>query len=287
MKGNLPDIEDTQALADWMEANLFLRRSISRAELRRHFSIQTEHDSETIDIALESLFNEIIYRNRIAAPVYPFIIDNPSIIVGTNPNLEHYKFLLLLELSPNFRKQGLQDVAEKIFDSLVIEALKKYVGDGGRVISFAWPPTGDRPSDFKEALQYLCACLHLPRGMSKDSYYKKDGGVDVVAWKSFPDDREAYWLMLIQCTIQKDWFQKSKDALPSIWLGRIDSGMQANVALAIPFKIPIDFLLWDELRHTVNVVFERFRLSKYLAAVDSTEIPNMIEWNQNEMAAFK
>ena len=61
---------------------------------------------------------------------------------------------------------------------------------------------------------------NVPVGKAFRSPYSKDGGVDVVAWRPFPDGRSGFPVLLAQCTIEKDYRHKAGDVDTRIWSGR-------------------------------------------------------------------
>jgi hypothetical protein len=287
MNSDIPDIENISALTDWVELNM-LRGSgtLSFARLRALLA-ETEHEPETIEVAINFLSDEVKRRKRASGPNYPFELTEFGIKLGEGSSVEIYKFLLLLsvcnaDLTPTFLSGG-----TKALDELMTLALKEYFGGRTEVLNFGWPPVADRPAKFTEALNWLAANVHLARGVAVDSEHLKDGGVDLVVWKPFPDDRETFLFALVQCTIQKDWLPKSKDIIVEVWSRRIDSGRTAMNVLAIPHAVPPDFERWDEVRGIINILFERFRILACLAEVPAALIESVTNWNQVQIAAMR
>jgi hypothetical protein len=89
--------------------------------------------------------------------------------------------------------------------------------------------------------------------------------LDVVAWKPFSDHRTAFVVAFIQCTVQLNWYPKGKDIIDNLWRARIGTAGSAPTSLAVPFVIHKNFPKWDDLRRTVNIVFDRLRLAQALA----------------------
>jgi hypothetical protein len=91
---------------------------------------------------------------------------------------------------------------------------------------------------------------------------RKDGGVDVVAWKPFKDRRSGFPIYLVQCTLQKEYVSKSRDIDLRIWAGWLEMDRDPITILAIPRSISPGES-WNEV--TANsIIFDRFRLVESL-----------------------
>jgi len=87
---------------------------------------------------------------------------------------------------------------------------------------------------------------------------RKDGGVDVVAWRPFQDGRPGFPIVLAQCTIESDVLAKARDIDIRQWATWLALDASILIALAIPGTVPRDES-WNELARN-NVVLERLRL---------------------------
>ena len=230
---------------------------------------------------------EIDRRQRIAGLAYPFVKENSSVRVRSTSSSEFYKFLLLLSLKKSpLRKGKKYNEVDELFDKVVGEAVKNHFGNGTKILRFGWPPSEKRPHNFKKALDWLSGETGVRTGNNTGTPKNKDGGVDIVAWKPFLDNRTAFLIALVQCTVQLDWFPKAKDIHDMLWLARLDTARPAILSLAIPFIIETNYDKWDDLRRLVNLVFDRLRLSEYLATSDSSSFIKMLRWNRKELPKF-
>jgi hypothetical protein len=175
-----------------------------------------------------------------------------------------YVFLLCLSVSEPLRSESRQQEVEHLFDIVVMEALCSYLSGESQMVHFGWPATGDRPTNFVDAVKWLAEKLGLPTGRGRTSPRSKDGGLDVVVWRPFRDERQGFVVILAQCTIAKDWFDKAKDIVKDVWRGWIDFGKDPTTCLAVPFVVPHSFGKWDELRRTVTFLLDRLRLCELL-----------------------
>ncbi len=285
---DLPDINEVYALADWFEIMFLLsgKTQISRVKISDVLVAKIGSTPQEIETPLNFLFAEITRRRRIAGEGYPLFIDGTLIKLDPQSNSEFYKFLLLVSQNGPVRIDKKFKEIDQLFDELVCEAVKKYFGDQAQALRFGWPPSGGRPKKFTDALRWLSDQTGMPTGQGKPGIKTLDGGVDVVVWKPFSDNRTAFVLALIQCTFQADWFPKGKDVIGDIWLSRVDTGKEAITSLAIPFVIPKNFDKWDDLRRTVNIVFDRLRLAEFLSQCDASSFTKMISWSKKEIARY-
>src|SRR5699024_4280 len=114
-----------------------------------------------------------------------------------------YEALLLLSLDgTKFRKDKDWNDADKILDRLGRDALIAYLGLGAQGRRFASPASDGRPTGFSPAVRWIAGLLNLEVGVGPKNPHKKDGGVDVVAWRPFRDGRSKFAVVLAQCTIK-------------------------------------------------------------------------------------
>jgi hypothetical protein len=283
---DIPDVNDTSRLADWVETLMFVsdRTKVTKAQLRDTLAAAGAGEGDELEVSVALVFKEIAWRKRIGGSRYPFTTE--SLFVRQDPaaDSEFYKFLLLIEVSPSLREEKRQREVDVLFDNVVVAALKRYLGDRSEGLRFGSPPTGDRPSEFGDALHWLAAKTGLTVGSGKYPVGAKDGGVDVVAWKPFKDRKTGFAIVLAQATVRLDWFPKKTDIIDDVWFSWLDTGRRAVTALAVPFLVRESPERWDVLRHAVNVVLDRLRLCENLEGILSTEFPEMTSWSQSELA---
>src|SRR5690606_23364065 len=105
-------------------------------------------------------------------------------------------------------------------------------------IRFAWPSDDGRPQEFGAAIRWLAARMGVQPGDAYRPPYAKDGGVDVVAWRPFPDRRSGFPVMLVQCTVERSYAHKARDIDLPIWSGYLRLDVPPATALAIPEVVP-------------------------------------------------
>ena len=135
---------------------------------------------------------------------------------------------------------------------------------------------------FPDAVSWLADLFNLGTGSSTPRPRRKDGGVDVIAWRPFRDGRAGYAIVLCQCTAQLNWVPKAKDIVLGQWRGWIDLGLDPLTALAVPFAVSTTFDRWDELKRTVNIILERIRLCELLSLVPIERLEDIRRWTEAE-----
>jgi hypothetical protein len=129
--------------------------------------------------------------------------------------------------------------------------------------------------------------MSIPIGKSQKRTASKDGGVDVIVWKPFKDNKIGFAAILAQCTVAIDWPPKSKDIGTDLWRGHLDFGKDPITALAIPFVVPSQFDKWDELSRNVHLVLDRLRLCELLEGITLSNKADFDRWVVDELKSMK
>jgi hypothetical protein len=151
------------------------------------------------------------------------------------------------------------------FDQLVLDSIRTWLGEGSKGVVFAWPPVGDRPTGFDEAIIWLVDLMDLPVGHAYRPPAQKDGGVDVVAWRPFADRRSGFPIVLAQCTLQQDFAPKAKDIDLELWKRLLSLEMSPLPVLATPQVLAASSSSWSEIARRC-VPFDRLRLLSVLGS---------------------
>lgn len=272
-------------MADWAELTMLAQgnRRLPRASLRRAIRTATMLQEAEVDLACDFILREVRRRRRLADEAYPFDEVDGGVEVRVVRNALPYTFMLCASASPLLRKEKRYPEVDALFDNLVLDALKVYMGGTARGVRFGWPRSAGAPVNFYKALDWLASQMRVQRGPSTDIPDRKDGGVDIVVWSPFEDRRTGFVTVLAQCTVQLDWTPKAGDTIPDVWNGWLDLGKAPLTCLAIPHVTPPAFDKWDEVRRTVHIVLERFRLASLLAATPITLEAQTRAWVETEL----
>ena len=169
-----------------------------------------------------------------------------------------------------------------VFERITERAVARLWGGEGRAIRFGWPSDVGRPPEFPQAVPWLAAKLGVKAGVGYRPPRRKDGGVDVVGWRPFPDGRSGFPVVLVQCTLQSDILAKSRDVDARLWASWLMMDEQPVTALAVPQTIPAG-VLWDELALN-GAVFERMRLTGLTAA--DISVAGLEAWVTSTLASL-
>ena len=152
--------------------------------------------------------------------------------------------------------------AAEAFEYLVVAAARELLGSGAQAVRFAFPSAEGRPREFPQAVLWLAGRMGVRIGSAYRPPRRKDGGVDVVAWRPFPDGRPGFPVALVQATLETRFVHKASDVDLKIWTGWLRLDVDPMVVLAIPRTIPNDES-WNEAS-TRAVILERIRIANLL-----------------------
>lgn len=272
-------------LADWIEAALLFENldAIDRATIRRRLSSQAALHEEDVDVKVGVVLNEINSRKRAAPQGYPFYTEKRKVKKSSLVDHRPYEFLLWLSLSEIYREEKRFSEIEQLFNGLVRQALGSYLDSPGTALVFALPPRDGRPPEFPAAIEWLAEKLRLSAGSAEPPLRGNDGGVDVVAWRPFRDNKNAHPIVLCQCTVQLSrWARKAHDVEPNQWREWIVFDREPLVGLAVPFANSSSIQEWRRARKAADIVFDRLRICDLVSNITVHDVDEMDIWSQAE-----
>lgn len=307
-------------LADWMELQSLVvcDGGVSAAELATTLKISGCSDSlnDNLDVeesaeeqfldageaAADRAFDELTRRNDLyTVEVYPFDVSGQHIQPKAWALESVYLFLRLLG---DFRLlQTLDDSsvrrARKLFESLAVSALTAYLGgknNGVESFVFGFPRNERLPKSFKDALNSLCSLMGEGDSCREDAplvSQAKDDGLDVVAWRVFPDKRCSRSKLIVfgQCATGNDWQKKLSD-LPetkdwcTTWLNR-----KPFVDPVRSFFVPvvIDETSWEYVSRRAGILFDSVRIAVLAMAkeLSQKELAGIRKFNETALAHIR
>lgn len=266
----LPVDFDSHTLAEYIEARLLLGEDdfLSVAEVRGEFS----SGRKPSDLHLEDALGEIDRRSRDFGALYPFELTDRGVHIERSDSNRLYACLFLLSLRGTpLRASGEYNRSDEVFDEIVRVAFRNHLGSGSEAVVFGAPPRAGRPSRFSLAVAWVADRLGLEMRSTSISDAYQDAGVDVIAWRSFPDRRNAFPIILVQNTVEFEYRNKPRDVRPSQWRDWISIGAQPRVGFAIPFAIPPGDPRWDHINLDVELIMDRGRLMHELSVETPTD----------------
>lgn len=305
---------DSERLADWLELKALasadanssitdlvreLQRNGTTEEPVRDESDETTNDDDDDDdekpdsreqraVALAEDAFSAIEERKLACKIegaYPFEIDNRSIQLRRDGLKSAYAFFLML--GEFGQKKGVKR-ATKIFEHMCATATRAYLGPNTSTAVFGFPR--DVPNlgkGFKKAVNDLCfllsegvQCRHSDKVRDE-----KDAGLDVVAWRSFPDGRVGKLIAFGQCATGDDWTSKTTELLPEAWCNTWLAEAPASQPVVRMFFLPYRVRLkdWDSVSRRAGIVFDRCRLVHCISLhpdADTTLATKWAEWTK-------
>lgn len=88
--------------------------------------------------------------------------------------------------------------------------------------------------------------------------YDKDGGLDLVCYRDFEDEREGLPVYFLQCASGKNWREKIRTPDADLWFKWLNAAVRPSTGIVAPFVIDDWELRRAALKGQV-VVFDRIR----------------------------
>lgn len=216
---------------------------------------------------------------------YPFRLLGNSIRTQEDAPTAIYSFLLLL----SFFKGKAPDHkhAAKMFEEVAACAAAGYLSGTGASETYVFGfPRRLGPDDFKGAVGHLCGNKCLAEGTANVSAsrveHQKDGRLDLVAWKNFPDKRRGRIIVFGQCATGEDWEEKAFALDPYKWREKwlTEPFLPTPLrAFFVPHFVPEPD--WKNVILDGGLLFDRFRIAATAREQLSPEaVGHIADWNQ-------
>jgi len=280
----LPIQKTTSKLTDWLEINALLDAdgSVSAQDLRYNLDKEEEAEDDqieetTLDQIVSQVFAEIDKRQRATKDKYPFRIVNGDKIVKKPGYVKFlpYIFCLLISYFGPEKKEYSSDwktgKMSKKFEELSANAIRALLTSKKwkvkiRIFGYPrkWKGQSTNPR-FSNALQSICdECGEMRSKGRVNASNAKDGGLDIIAWKRFPDQLQGCIVFAGQCAIGKDWKQKKYDVKDFFdWF--VDDATMNIRGIFIPHIPDVDTREnkeeWMRITTMGGIIFNRCRIS--------------------------
>jgi hypothetical protein len=258
----LNDADDAARVADWIELELSLGEdSFSKSKLGSILRDATGTDAP--EAFTSDIWQQL--RRRIARYSTDFFEIHGDVVTRrgdvVNGRLE-YQICLLFSLYGASIQGGSYP---KLFERMSAEAICRQIG--GQVFVFGWPLLPDVETQIAARIKQVADLLQ-ERFIEAPPVRYKDRGVDIIAWKAFPepdhtDRRSGQLVVLSQCAAGHNWRDKTRELPIASWTQYIHWATDPIVGFAVPCVI--DDELWHEVaREVEGLVFDRVRLVNLL-----------------------
>jgi hypothetical protein len=284
--------------ADWIELRCVSDEGESTSlsdlirQLRRSGTVERDAGSEQSERLAEDVFSELDSRAKSCGEDrYPFELDPHGIRRRQDFLDSPYIFQLLLTHFGIVTPSGIPS-PEKVFEEISAFAAGRYFG-GEDPMAFAFGfPRRYEHKNFHDALNNLCLRLEEGEGASLPEreperterlakiLAQKDGGLDVVAWKQFPDRRAGKLVGFGQCACGKaDWRTKFTSLQPSnffnLWLRK-----HFAVSPVRMFFVPrrVEQREWSDIAIQAGVLFDRCRITHHANGLSQPIVGECRAW---------
>lgn len=262
MSANLPlpsEITDHIVLSDWLELLALLADdgNASHGDLQQALNRLGTDNADSICTAS---MRELHRRVEAAGKNYPFTFTGTLLKTkGDWRQYNPYIFCLLLSYCDDKKKRVRNLRHEIMFEHLSCLAAKHYLG--GEVLRFG-SPRDTLPRGFVQALTQVCGtvgewnCAGGGRSM-----YAKDGGLDLVAWKPFPDKQTGKLVIFGHCASGANWEEKISELQPGEFTSRWLGGDRSPIVKSffIPHRLASD--LFEDRSISAKLFFDRCRIA--------------------------
>lgn len=259
---------DTNTLADWIEASLmFDENEISKSDVVDLLIEENICSDDGQDLAHEIAdrgWAEIGTRKSWGGGPDQLVIAGARIKDAPDWRHDPIRALFLVlsiqqyysewaERHRNFSVQG------ELFER-VIEELCPGLLPGWQVVRAGWSP--DNAVSIVNIVEELCGHLNTLGSLRLDQWVPdaaKDGGLDIVCYRRFPDNREATPTYFLQCASGTNWRNKIHTPSANEWQKYLDAAVQPSTGIVAPFVIGTDEVRRAGLSGQITV-FDRIRL---------------------------
>ena len=270
-------ISGREQVADWIETTLLARgtRPLGHDELYALADVELQLGAPQVGLGLGVMKR----RSDLLGSKYPFNVHDVAVLCRQGSTELPYSGLLFLTPDGVARQTVLRDTSsemEILFERVTEEAVRNLWGPFGRALRFGWPSESGRPQEFNAAVTWLAKQIGIEPGIGFRPPRRKDGGVDVVAWRPFPDGRGGVPLLLVQCTLQSDILPKASDVDTRVWASWLLLDFDPITALAVPQTIPVG-TLWDQIA-LKGMILDRVRLADLIP--QNSVVAGLAEFNR-------
>lgn len=283
----MPDLEvsSTEAIADWIETSVLVSSSghFGRDKLDGLALAEIGASPMKVSMAIDTMAK----RAGVLGSSYPFVVSDIAVLRRKSRHAGSYATLLFLTPSSVARQTVRASdtaVMGELLEEISEAALANFWGPGGSALSFGYPSKHGRPEAFDQAVVWLAGKIGLEAGRGYRPPRRKDGGVDVVAWRQFADRRAGFPVALAQCTIQAETFTKTTDIDLRLWSSWLAMDSDPLSLLVIPGTIRSAGPDWRQLT-TVVMVIDRIRLMDLLGRGIDDDFD--IDWSTETTAALR
>ena len=178
--------------------------------------------------------------------------------------------------------------ATELFERLCCLVAKSYLGEHAHCELFG---TSIKES-FEEKVKKILTKLHI-KGEFKNPLgstgLQKDGGIDLIAWIPFNDNKDSQLIALGQCKTGSNW----EELMKKVAFFQNYSTLQPFVEPEYMFFVAEDFGMhkWEERSRSCGIIFDRIRIMEFLPVnikeIDAPLFKDVKSWVEGAIVYLK
>ena len=271
---------DPNALCDWLEAcALFEGPSVTKGDvvdLLIEGQVCSDDNQDLAHAIADEGWDELTMRKRWGGVPNDVEITTTRITCHTtwqdDPIRAFFVLLSALRIYPEWAKDHQAHVVQGDLFERVVELICPHLLPGWTSYRAGWSPQDTK--DIPAIAADLTERLSTSGAIDIDDWLitpGKDGGLDIVCYRSFDDEREATPVFFLQCASGKNWRTKIATPNPDLWQKLLNSAVKPSTGIVAPFVIDRKELKFHALVGQI-IVFDRIRLIK-AARAGNVQLP--------------
>jgi hypothetical protein len=256
LKYSIPDTTSKETVADWIELFVIWTSStMSRSEASSYIREASGSDAE--NEFLVAVWSELESRVFLYGDTPPYKIASGLVEPNCSfSDCPEYVACLIWALEGNPHTTAANSgEAGKLFERISSEAARYYLN--GNSVVYGYPSVHN--------IENIANNMLFEDFIQNPPASRNDRDLDVVAWKSFNDNRAGQVVLLMQCGAGKDWTSKTKELSLDAWKSYIHFGVTPLRAFSMPVIIT-DKRVWFEHSVDGGLLMDRSRLYKFTFA---------------------
>ena len=257
----------TGVLADWLEANLLFREpritSSDVVESLLTYAAFAGDQAQGYAIASRG-WRELEQRGRSGGTAGSLAIDANAIDARTDwQESLIWSFFVLLSVQtafPSWAKAHADYPTQGELFEQVVETICPAIFPGWCSYRTGWSPNDAK--DISAIVDELRSRIHVLGSQNPLRWLEegsKDGGLDIVCYRPFADEREALPVYFLQCASGRNWRDKVNTPNAAVWQKVLDAAVQPSTGIAAPFVVDHDQLRRAALQGQ-TIVLDRLRM---------------------------
>ena len=237
---------DVNALCDWLEAcTLFDELEITKSDvvdILLENQVCTDENQDLAHLIADEGWDEFTRRKRWGGVPDTIEIGATRITSSVPWTADPIRaFLVMLSIQrifPEWAKERQAHVVQGNLFEKVVEAICPTLFPGWTTYRAGWSP--ENTKKIPEIVTELCARLFMSGATDLGQWVRpadNDGGLDIVCYRSFGDEREALPLYLLQCASGKNWRDKVETPNSRNWWKYLNAAVEPSTGIVAPFVI--------------------------------------------------